>query len=416
MIPQEAENKDLFKQIVEVSPGALILIDEKGIIIFINRIGEKLFQYEHRELIGKPLEILIPSNFKSKHPEHRTNYLKKPETRAMGSGRDLYALKNNNSQFPAEIGLNPIQLEGKIYILASVVDISERKKYENEINIRNKQLAALSLKLTNANQTLELKNQNLNESIQYAKKIQLSILPEKQNLRTNFENLALFYKPKGIIGGDFYWFKTNKNIKHIASIDCTGHGVPGAMLSIVVFSILNEVYDEFPDAKPGKILEDTHLKLYSFLQQDKGENFSQDGCQISLCKINEKTKTLEFAGSKENLYIYENGEINIIKGTLKSIGGSSCINKNDNLRTFKTEEIKIEKKAIIAMTTDGILDQLDKDDKIFGYNHFKKLIISNANNHPDIIEKKISLVVDNWIQGTEQFDDILVLMFHLNFN
>lgn len=87
--------------------------------------------------------------------------------------------------------------------------------------------------------------------------------------------------------------------------------------------------------------------------------------------------------------------------------------KNRSLRTFKIEEIEIKKKAILTIATDGLLD---KDNQLFGYNHFKKLIVSNVNNHPDIIEKNISWVVDNWIQGTEQFDDILVLMFHLNFN
>ena len=409
----EIDSKELYKLMVEASPNALLLIDKSGKILHINKSAEDLFQYLQHEILGQTIDILVPGKYANKHPANRTEYFKKPETRSMGIGRDLFGLRKDKTEFPAEIGLNPILIAKKKYVLATVIDISERKKHETEINLRNKQLAELSFKLTQLNNQLEIKNKNISESIEYARNIQLSILPEKTELKKYFQDLVLYYSPKDIIGGDFYWFKQNGNIKSIAVVDCTGHSVPGAMLSIVVFSLLNEVRDENPDADTGDQLSLLHSKLYSFLQQEKGEDYSQDGCDISLCKIDCENRTIQYSGARQNLYLFKENEIDVIKATSKSIGGCSVFGLPEPKRSFKTENIQLKATTLIAMTTDGIIDQLDKNDKVFGYKNFKNILLANKENSGSQIDENLAKKIDLWKKDTEQLDDMLAIMFKL---
>lgn len=130
---QQSENINFYKFIVESTPNALILINDKHEIVFINKFAENLFQYSKQELTGKNIQILVPQQYRTKHTEYIKNYLQKPETRPMGAGRDLYAVKKDGSEFPAEIALNETQINGDEFILAVVMDISERKKYETII-------------------------------------------------------------------------------------------------------------------------------------------------------------------------------------------------------------------------------------------------------------------------------------------
>ena len=409
----EVDNKELYKLMVEASPNALLLTDENGKILHINKSGRNLFQYSNSEILGQVVELLIPNKYLKKHPAKRTQYLKKSQIRPMGIGRDLYAQRKDKTEFPAEIGLNPIFIDGKRYVLAVVINISERKKHENEINLRNKQLAELSFKLTQLNNQLEVKNKNISESIEYARNIQLSFLLEKTEFQKHFQDFVLYYSPKDIIGGDFYWFKQNGNIKSIAVIDCTGHSVPGAMLSIVVFSLLNEVNEEIPDANTAEQLTLLHSKLYRFLQQEKGEDYSQDGCDISLCKIDYKNRSIQYSGARQNLYLYNGNEINVIKATSKSIGGYTALGLPEPKRSFKTENIQLKSTTLVAMTTDGIIDQLDKNDKVFGYANFKNILLANKENTGIQIDENLAKKIDLWKNDTEQLDDMLAVMFKL---
>lgn len=129
----ESENSELYKFIVEASPNALILVNSKQEIVFINQFAENLFQYSKAELIGKKIEVLVPLQHRANHPQYTKQFLENPVSRPMGKGRDLYALKKDGSEFPAEIALNETQINGEKYVLSAVVDISERKKYEELI-------------------------------------------------------------------------------------------------------------------------------------------------------------------------------------------------------------------------------------------------------------------------------------------
>ena len=147
-ISERKKAEDLFRKVVESAPNAMILVNDKGIIKFINSQTEKLFKYRRDELLGNRIEQLIPKESRANHPTYREEFSKNPEVRSMGAGRDLYGLDRDNNKFPVEIGLNPLETsEGKM-VLASVIDITDRKKSENE-------LLTHTQKIENKNKELE---------------------------------------------------------------------------------------------------------------------------------------------------------------------------------------------------------------------------------------------------------------------
>jgi PAS domain S-box-containing protein len=407
------DKKITFQLMVEASPNSLILIDKSGIIIYINQFTEKLFQYSKTELIGKRLEILIPEKYVKTHPANRNSFMNNPKTRSMGLGRDLYAKRKDNSEFPTEIGLNSIKIDNNMFVMATVIDISERKRYENEILLRNKQLAELSDKLKSINIELDRKNTNIKESIDYAQKIQYSILPNIQEIQSQIPSFSVYYNPKDVIGGDFYWFYQEQDINYLAVIDCTGHSVPGAMIAMVVYSLLKEVLHSNYNQTTAEILSSLHRELYKFLQQDKGEEYSQVGCDISLCKIDKQNNKLQFSGARQDLYIYNGNEVSIIKSTSKSIGGYSLIGTKEPERNFKTENIEIAPNMLFAMTTDGVLDQLNQKDEVFGTQSFISLIQNNYNNSSEITSNNFKQTIEKWKENTNQQDDMLTLTFRI---
>ena len=128
-------NEDLFRHAVESSPSGLVIVDQNGNIVLINKQVERIFGYNQNELVGQPIETLVPDQFRRLHPELRNAYIKAPSTRPMGVGRDLYGLHKNKSEIPVEIGLNPITIQGKQYVLASIVNISERKQADSRFRL-----------------------------------------------------------------------------------------------------------------------------------------------------------------------------------------------------------------------------------------------------------------------------------------
>lgn len=670
------ENNELYKLMVEASPNALILINENREIVFINKFAENLFQYTKQELEGENIEILVPKKHRIKHPGYVENYMHTPTTRPMGAGRDLYAVKKDNTEFPAEIALNDTQIDGKTYILAVVLDITERKntekiihesetrldvffqqsiegfffmmldepvKWDNTVDkekaldyifehqrvtrindamleqyrakredfvgltpkdffehdmehgkkvwrkffdtgklhidtqeqkfdgtpmiilgdyicmyddegkitghfgiqreITQERYAEIALKesehklkttfeisdvgititdeqgniidcnkasekilgitkeqhlsrnytgsewqiirpdgspmpaeefasvkalklnkpvrnvemgivkqdnnvtwiIVNAapinidgygvvvtyfdisarkkaeavvkkiNKKLETQNNQINQSIQYAERIQFSILPEMSDITKYLRSVSVYFKPKDVIGGDFYWFYHANNHCYIAVVDCTGHNVPGAMMSMTVNSLLNKIMTGNENQDTGDMLSRLHSDLYRFLHQDKGDEYSQDGCDISLCKISNTEKTIQFSGARQDLYLFDGTEVNVIKATPKSIGGKSLMGLPEPERCFKTENIPITKTTLVGMTTDGIIDQLDKNDKVFGYKNFKNILTSNFNNSTGQMTKNLTETIDSWKMGTEQLDDMLTVLFKIEF-
>ncbi|MBI9052434.1 MAG: SpoIIE family protein phosphatase [Bacteroidales bacterium] len=255
---------------------------------------------------------------------------------------------------------------------------------------------------------LDLQNKKINSSIQYAQNIQRAILPVKDQISNLFESFII-YKPKDVVSGDFYWFAKVENIAYLAVIDCTGHGVPGAFMSMIGNSLLNEIVLEKREKEPAKILSLLNDKVREALRQDETDN--SDGMDVCFISIDFKTNGVKFSGAKRPLLIYkkEEGNFDEIKGDRISIGG-----KNNNKKEFTNHRINLKTGDIVYLSSDGLTDQNNNERKRFGSNKLKDTILSNITlsmtGQMGIIENELN----NFQQGEEQRDDITLIGLKIN--
>ncbi len=269
-------------------------------------------------------------------------------------------------------------------------------------------------KIKNQKDILDRQNKNIRASIRYAETIQQAILPEQSVLDAYFSSFLIF-RPKDIVSGDFYWFSKEKKISSqidslfVAVVDCTGHGVPGAFMSMIGSSLLDEMVNERGMESPKEMLDQLNINITKALRQDKTDN--TDGMDLSLCrfdKINKKDLKLVFAGAKRNLYIIKNNADNIEKlsGDRKSIGGIE--DKIKNIR-FNDHEVLLNSGDQIYLSTDGIIDQNGPDRKRFGSKKIEELLMNTHNLSIDMQKDTIEKGLEDFMQNEEQRDDMTLL-------
>lgn len=261
------------------------------------------------------------------------------------------------------------------------LDITEQKKFEKIISEKNKEITA---------------------SIQYAKRIQEAILPSNNTFKTKFPESFVLYKPKDIVAGDFYWLLEIDNWVYIAAADCTGHGVPGALVSVVCNNALNRSVKEFGFRETGQILDKTReLVLETFTNDDSDV---KDGMDISLASFNLATGELFWSGANNPLWYFSEGVIKEITAHKQPIG------KADDPTPFKTHALRISKGDSIFLFTDGYADQFGGEkEKKFKYKQMQDLLVENINQSPEEIKKILNKAICDWKGNLDQTDDILVI-------
>jgi serine phosphatase RsbU (regulator of sigma subunit) len=271
-----------------------------------------------------------------------------------------------------------------------------RKKKDNQIITKQK------TEVEKQKHLVEEKNREITDSIEYALRIQTAILPPQKIIKQYLENSFILYKPKDIVAGDFYWIETVNDLVLFAACDCTGHGVPGAMVSVVCHNALNRAVREFSLTQPAAILDKTtEIVLENF---SKSEEEIQDGMDISICALNTKTRLLEWAGANNPLWLIVNGIL------IETKADKQCIGHNDNPKPFTNHKLKLESDTNIYLFSDGFADQFGgKPERKLTKNSFKELLLSIQ--HLPIQQHATEL--DNFItkykQDIEQTDDILVI-------
>ena len=299
--------------------------------------------------------------------------------------------------------------------------INEKNK---NLNNTNKKITEQKTRIETANYLIQKKNElleiqkkeiqdqhyQITSSVKYAKNIQTAVLPSLDQLKEHVDAFDIFL-PKDIVSGDFYW---NFNMKGynfssiIAVIDCTGHGVSGAFMSMISYSLLNYIVKELEIYEPKKILERLDKEVVISLRQNETNNM--DGMDMCICKISEKeNKTIvNFSGAKRPLYLYDSAtnEVSRIKGTRRSIGGNRIVK---NIPDFETVVIETEKNDSIYMTSDGFIDQSNSERKRFGSQAFTNVLLKN-NKKTMSEQKKVLLAELHKHQGsTAQRDDITMI-------
>lgn len=259
--------------------------------------------------------------------------------------------------------------------------------------------------------SIALKNTNkkITDSINYAKRIQQSILIPQKEIEKHLKDLFIYYEPKSIVSGDFYWFSKIENKILVAAVDCTGHGVPGAFMSLIGNSILNRVINEQKITEPDEILNRLHDEVTKTLKQSDPDNDSHDGMELAFCCINMLNNTIKYAGAMNPVYIIENDQLKVLTPNLSSIGGT-FINRKQSAMNFSSETVEIKPGMAVYLFTDGFMDQFGgSNDEKYNTSRFKKLLLNNSSKpmreQKDIIEKEML----SWKGNKPQTDDILLI-------
>ncbi|PCJ01171.1 MAG: hypothetical protein COB15_01680 [Flavobacteriales bacterium] len=285
-----------------------------------------------------------------------------------------------------------------------------KKELENKVKERTTELYEQHKELENAYSKIEENNKNITDSIKYAKRIQEAILPTNDSVRTLLPNSFVFYQPKDIISGDFYWVERVGELIYFSVADCTGHGVPGALMSIVGHGGLNQAVYGKDLSKPNEVLDFLNKLVNTTLRQKLGgKEVVRDGMDIVLCSLNMKTRELNYAGAYNPLWIVRAGKMIEIKGDRKPIG--NYVVKDG--KGFTNHKIQLEKGDVVYLFTDGYADQFGgkkgKKGKKYKYAQFRKFIRENALVEMDKQEKIFKQEFDGWKGNLEQIDDVCIL-------
>ncbi len=258
--------------------------------------------------------------------------------------------------------------------------------------------------ISEKNKVLHVINKDLTDSIIYARRIQEAILPLDSIINSQVPRFTVFYEPKDIVSGDFYWFYHRDNVIYFAVVDCTGHGVPGAFMAVLGYSLLNQVVNSSKSDEPSDLLTQLDLLLRNALRHNPGRvQANHDGMDLALCVYRPETQVLKYAGARRPLYWYHKEGVTILPGARHSIGGESVFHT-------ETQTVQVNKGDMVYMFTDGITDQFGGEDR-------KKLLSRRWIETLDVIityefkehEELIRNFFLNWKQDMPQTDDVLVM-------
>lgn len=300
---------------------------------------------------------------------------------------------------------------GVLNTLSSQIAISiENARIYQDLDELNKNLEQ---KVEERTWELKEKNEQVLDSIYYSKRIQAAIMPPEEKLKTALPEHFVLFLPRDIVSGDFYWFSEVDNNIIFAVVDCTGHGVPGALLSMMGDIFLKEIVNIDGIIEPAKILRELHKKVRTHLRQEEEKAETMDGMDVCLCRIEKEKGRVHFAGAKRPLYIVRENNADRdedisrlieIRGDKKSIGGR----QKEITRTYTTKEIEVQKGDMIYLTSDGFADQPDTNIKKYGSKRLKALLPKIA-KFPMKKQKKYLEEELKAYQDTEkQRDDITI--------
>jgi PAS domain S-box-containing protein len=369
----------------ENSPDMILRIGLQGNFYYANPMTKEFIGIDSKEITGNNINTI-------ELDENITGFLKDIIHQASISKKEIQKETTfgteENSRI-VEFNIIPeTDPEGNISTFLLIArDITERKEIELEIENQNK---------------------NITESINYAQRIQSAIIPDFDLVKRYLPESFIFYRPRDVVSGDLPWFFVNDKEVYIAAIDCTGHGVPGTLLSFIGYFSLNSIVNRNEILTAGQILDELHFRVRKTLKQDSPDSKARDGMDIAICKINHQEGILEFAGAHRPLFLLRDKELLRYRGDRKAVGGKPMGKKRED--NFSTHKINIQKKDKIFIFTDGLPDQIGgPDGRKYQAGRLSKEIIEKNNFS---MTEYYDFFVDQfqkWKEGYKQIDDILFI-------
>jgi serine phosphatase RsbU (regulator of sigma subunit) len=269
--------------------------------------------------------------------------------------------------------------------------LTEMKSAYNEIDMQRSEL--------------QLRNKDLTDSLNYARRIQAALLPAEHHIRKIFSDFFIYYRPKHIVSGDFYWFSERDDKYFIAAADCTGHGVPGALMSMIGLELIHKIINEMKVDDSDQVLLTMNRELESaFFKEESGKALIRDGIEMGICIIDKKTREMEFSGAFLPVYIVRDDKLIEIKGDKKNVVQSFA------MVSFNRSTFRLQEGDLLYLFSDGYADQFGgPDNKKFMYRRLRHILLTISKYPLNDQERILDETIESWMDGHDQIDDMMIL-------
>ena len=385
---REERLKSKMQALSENSLDLIIRLSTVGQFFYANPVVRDFMDIDPRDILNKTLSEVPMSDMLMTYFRETLDSIKaSPEKRAAEITIPTLVdgvQKDRIMSFAAIPEFNENELETVLFVGH---DITEAKQIEHEI---------------------QDKNRKIEDSINYAQRIQSSILPDIRSIREFLPRSFVYYKPRDVVSGDFPWFFNKGNDIYIAVVDCTGHGVPGALLSFVGYFLLNNIVDRDKKFSASEVCDLLHFGVRKTLKQDSEEAEARDGMDIAFCKVNHVDRELQYAGAHRPLYLLRDGELLEFKGDRKAIGGIPHRKKEEE--NFTNYVIKYKRGDKFFFFSDGLPDQLGgAEGKKYSPKRIRELILENKSLPIEKYNTLFEEDFDVWKGEGKQIDDVLLI-------
>lgn len=284
-----------------------------------------------------------------------------------------------------------------------VVELNEG--LEDLVSKRTLELSEQNNELRVTQQELSDSLERISQSINYAQRIQDAIIANTEELKHDFTDSFVIFRPRDIVSGDFPWYLKKGKYHYFAAVDCTGHGVPGAFMSLVGHFLLHRIVKEMDVTDTDKILNELHREIVVALNQESDLEV-HDGMDMAICRVDLEKQEIQFSGAGNPVYHFSNGKFSEHKGDFWSIGGTQYRKRGE----YTSETFSYQKGDIIAMFSDGITDQYSEDGtQKFGYKRIQKHLTAHHDSSMEHIARSFQKEMDTWMGSHRQMDDMLFM-------
>jgi PAS domain S-box-containing protein len=381
---KEERMRSKMQALSENSPDMIMRLNTAGQFFYANPMVEQYLEIPVKDLINQTLNSIEINDALSAFLKDTIKSIKTSKSTIEADLTFQSSFGETIMHLSAIPEFNENELETILFVGH---DITEAKRIELEI---------------------QDKNRKITESINYAQRIQTSILPNNRIIRQYLPKSFIYYKPRDVVSGDFPWFFIKEDYIYISAVDCTGHGVPGALLSFIGYFTLNNVVDHDVTYTAGKILDHLHWGVRKTLKQDRPDADARDGMDIALCKINIKRKELHYSGAHRPLYLLRGGELLEYKGDRKAIGGIPHPKKEE--KEFTDHFIELKSGDKIFFFSDGMPDQIGGEDKRkYSPARIRELIMTNQTLTMPQFNDLFSNDFEDFMGSNKQIDDVLLI-------